>query len=77
MWRCDHCLVARSPDAMLHLQLFSMGGSLSCRPVAVAQRTAEVLSTAALVGAGLLYDRFTGNLRKNAPLRAAQVRISP
>ncbi|CAL8467304.1 g6841 [Coccomyxa elongata] len=46
------------------------------RPVAVAQRTAEVLSTAALVGAGLLYDRLTGGLRTNAPLRAAQVRAA-
>ena len=44
------------------------------RPVAVAHRTAEVLSTAAAVGAGLLYDRLTGGLDRNAPLRAAQVR---
>ncbi|EIE22124.1 ABC1-domain-containing protein [Coccomyxa subellipsoidea C-169] len=44
------------------------------RPVAVAHRTAEVLSTAAAVGAGLLYDRLTGGLDRNAPQRAAQVR---
>lgn len=45
-----------------------------CRPVAVAHRTAVVLSTAAAVGAGLLYDRLTGGLVRNAPLRAAQAR---
>lgn len=44
-----------------------------CRPVAVAQRAAEVLSTAAAVGAGLLLDRATGSLERNAPARAAQV----
>lgn len=43
------------------------------RPVAVAQRLAAVLTTAAWVGAGLLYDRATGGLDRNAPARAAQV----
>ena len=47
------------------------------RPVAVAQRSAEVLLTAAWLGSGLLYDRATGSLQRNAPLRASQVLSAP
>ena len=39
----------------------------------MAQRSVQVLLTAAWIGSGLLYDRITGSLQRNAPLRAAQV----
>ena len=44
-----------------------------CRPVAVAQRSAVVMLTAAWVGSALLYDKLTDGLVRNAPMRAAQV----
>lgn len=47
--------------------------SLLCRPVALATRSVQVLAAALWVGSGLLYDRVTGGVQRNAPQRAKQV----
>ena len=47
--------------------------ALVCRPVAVASRSVEVLAAALWVGCGLLYDRLSGGVQRNAGQRARQV----
>ena len=47
--------------------------ALVCRPVAVASRSVEVLAAGLWVGCGLLYDRLSGGVQRNAGQRARQV----
>ena len=64
----------------MHFLLWGLPECVSasmCRPVAVATRSVEVLAAALGVGSGLLYDRLSGGVQRNAGQRARQVPPMP